>query len=216
MQVILSGISETESKPQSPFYGEVKKPAEEGASMSLLALSHTKTEQHIYELMLTETRSVLSKVGIFSIRHLMVKSGLNNYSSIRRARTGLLKKLSIEQHKLAGGDSTSQVVYVIYSPEEIFERRRQSGSLPYPREIFDGEANADLSGKVIKKLVEKHNLSRRESQVALCCTKGLTNAEIGRKLFIHEETVKFHLRNIFIKFNVKRRTELLALLLGQN
>ena len=58
-----------------------------------------------------------------------------------------------------------------------------------------------------------YGLSRREAQVALCCAEGLTNAEIGRKLFITEQTVKFHMRHLFVKVGVRRRGELISRLL---
>jgi DNA-binding CsgD family transcriptional regulator len=61
--------------------------------------------------------------------------------------------------------------------------------------------------------MENTSLSRREAQVALCCVEGLTNAEIGLRLLVTEQTVKFHLRNIFVKFGVKRRGELIFRLL---
>jgi hypothetical protein len=43
--------------------------------------------------------------------------------------------------------------------------------------------------------------------------EGLSNAEIGRRLQISEQTVKSHLRRVFDKFGVKRRTELVSRLL---
>lgn len=58
-----------------------------------------------------------------------------------------------------------------------------------------------------------YDLSRREAQVALCCAEGLTNAEIGDRLCITEQTVKFHMRHLFIKFGVRRRGELISRLL---
>jgi DNA-binding CsgD family transcriptional regulator len=61
--------------------------------------------------------------------------------------------------------------------------------------------------------VNGYNLSRREAQVALCCAEGLTNAEIGARLFVTEQTVKFHMRHLFVKFGVKRRGELISRLL---
>ena len=67
--------------------------------------------------------------------------------------------------------------------------------------------------RVIQRVVENKNLSRREAQVALCCVEGLTNAEIGLRLLVSEQTVKFHLRHIFIKFGVRRRAELISRLL---
>ena len=67
--------------------------------------------------------------------------------------------------------------------------------------------------RAIKRVVANNNLSRREAQVALCCVEGLTNAEIGNRLSVSEQTVKFHLRHIFIKFGVQRRAELISRLL---
>ena len=37
--------------------------------------------------------------------------------------------------------------------------------------------------------------------------KGLSNAEVGRTLLVTEQTVKFHLSNIFRKLNVSNRTQ---------
>ncbi len=67
--------------------------------------------------------------------------------------------------------------------------------------------------RALRKVVENRNLSRREAQVALCCAEGLTNAEIGSRLQVTEQTVKFHLRHVFIKFGVRRRAELISRLL---
>jgi DNA-binding CsgD family transcriptional regulator len=51
--------------------------------------------------------------------------------------------------------------------------------------------------------------------VALCCVEGMTNAEIGARLRVSEQTVKFHLRNIFSKLGVRRRAELVSRLLSE-
>jgi DNA-binding CsgD family transcriptional regulator len=64
-------------------------------------------------------------------------------------------------------------------------------------------------------VVERNDLSRREALVILCCALGLSNAEIGARLHISEQTVKSHLRQVFDKFGVKRRTELVSRLLTQ-
>ena len=79
----------------------------------------------------------------------------------------------------------------------------------YPKGV-ESEHGAHLLGRAIRRVVEVGNLSRREAQVALCCAEGLTNAAIGTRLQVSEQTVKFHLRNIFVKFGVKRRAELVS------
>ena len=50
-------------------------------------------------------------------------------------------------------------------------------------------------------------LSERESAVLDAVARGLSNREIGRQLWISEQTVKFHLRNLYRKLGVSSRTE---------
>jgi DNA-binding CsgD family transcriptional regulator len=122
--------------------------------------------------------------------------------------------LSLES---TGGDERKShgTGYQIFKPEEIFERRRLAGLAPLPKEIEAYQHNPSFH-RAIQYAVGNTNLSRREAQVALACAEGITNAEIGQRLFISQQTVKFHLRNIFIKFGVKRRTELISRLLLQD
>ena len=53
-------------------------------------------------------------------------------------------------------------------------------------------------------------LSRREAAVLSLAARGLTNAEIGRELFISEATVKTHLARASAKLGVSGRTALVA------
>ena len=62
-----------------------------------------------------------------------------------------------------------------------------------------GAAAADLSR-------ETGGLTERERSVMRLLSAGLSNKEIGRKLDLSDNTVKFHLRNIFAKLNVTTRT----------
>ena len=49
-------------------------------------------------------------------------------------------------------------------------------------------------------------LSAREAEVLRLVARGLTNADIGRELFISEATVKTHLLRAFNKLDVADRT----------
>lgn len=50
-------------------------------------------------------------------------------------------------------------------------------------------------------------LSAREREVLKLVAAGSTNGEIARKLWVTEQTVKFHLSNIYRKLGVANRTE---------
>lgn len=54
---------------------------------------------------------------------------------------------------------------------------------------------------------EEQDLSRREGEVLQYVTRGYTNKDIAGTLFISENTVKVHLRNILDKLHMKNRAE---------
>lgn len=180
--------------------------------MAVLALSHSAIEHRLYEVMHAETLAVRQNTGSFSIRRLLGLSGLRSYGSVLRGCSGLIKKRSIE--RVARDPSQRNSVYRVFSPDEVFARRRAVGMAPYPDEVRGYESNRAF-GQIIQRVVERSDLSRREALVVLRCVEGLSNAEIGARLQISEQTVKSHLRQIFDKFGVKRRTELVSRLLTQ-
>jgi DNA-binding NarL/FixJ family response regulator len=52
-------------------------------------------------------------------------------------------------------------------------------------------------------------LSQREVEVLAALGSGDSNREIARRLWLSEQTVKFHLRNVYRKLGVRTRTEAL-------
>jgi DNA-binding NarL/FixJ family response regulator len=51
------------------------------------------------------------------------------------------------------------------------------------------------------------DLTAREREILGLVSDGLTNARIGKELWVTEQTVKFHLSNIYRKLGVSNRTE---------
>ena len=182
-------------------------------AMALVALSHTATEQQLYAAMLAEIAAVGTRVASFTTRRLMDLTGIHGYSTVRRGVLGLVNKLSIDRQKVAGHNGNHPLmVYLVFTPEEILARRRAVGVSTYPKAL-GSERGAASMARAVNHIAGVPSLSRREAEVALCCAQGLTNAEIGSRLEVSEQTVKFHLRNVFAKCGVKRRAELVSRLL---
>jgi len=58
-----------------------------------------------------------------------------------------------------------------------------------------------------KSIIEQLNLSKRELDVLTLMAGGLSNQEIASRLFVSLNTIKTHTSNLFVKMDVKRRTQ---------
>ncbi len=199
--------------PETYPLGEKNERLTDGPARALVALSHSAVERQLYTSMLRALEEVNNGGQLFNVRSLMELTGIQSLSTVRRGLEGLVSKFSVEREGRthADGPRDQSVAYRVFPPEEVLARRNQNGFVTYGKGMT-GTADRSFE-RVIQRVAENKNLSRREAQVALCCVEGLTNAEIGLRLMVTEQTVKFHLRHVFIKFGVKRRAELISRLL---
>ena len=100
--------------------------------------------------------------------------------------------------------------YVIKSalPEDLAAAIRQS----FDHSVFFAVSAAE--GTYIgrprqepQELEKLRSLTRRELEILELVADGSSNAQLGRRLWISEQTVKYHLSNIYRKIGVSNRTE---------
>ncbi len=84
-------------------------------------------------------------------------------------------------------------------------------------EVFEEIANAQMHTSVETSTNEAvSTLTKRELEILRLVAEGLTNEEIGKKIFISEKTVKTHLTNIFDKLKVNNRFKAALLIMGHS
>jgi DNA-binding CsgD family transcriptional regulator len=76
-----------------------------------------------------------------------------------------------------------------------------------------GQSPFDLA---VNLLLPGQKLTPREMEIVALLLKGLINKEIAAQLMISENTLKTHLRNIYKKFAVLQKRELLSKVFGKN
>ncbi|MGH9119999.1 MAG: response regulator [Acidimicrobiales bacterium] len=75
---------------------------------------------------------------------------------------------------------------------------------------FDSRSAAVVARSIAGKGAQQPTgprLTAREREVVKSITEGLSNREIGAAIFLSESTVKFHVRNVMRKLDVRHRAE---------
>jgi len=118
----------------------------------------------------------------------------------------------------AHGSNVPVVIISSYIDDEHVEAARSAGAAAYvgktvdpaelPEIVRAAAAGAPFSvSRPGAARDDNSELSERELTVLAALTRGLSNRQIGEELWVSEQTVKFHLRNVYRKINVKKRAE---------
>ena len=116
---------------------------------------------------------------------------------------GLLLLFQFSKYAIISGNLNSELTIAIIAIVFFFvgvylNKKSLQKQTPKPLEIDH-------------KKIQELDISKREYEVLLGISEGLSNKEIGEKLFVSESTVKTHVSNLLSKLNAKRRTQALQI-----
>lgn len=100
-------------------------------------------------------------------------------------------------------------------------KKVHSGGLWIDKELPAADTFEEIAlGQIEHVMAPQHDeaiesLTRREMEILRLVAEGMTNEEIGKKIFISEKTVKTHLTNIFDKLKVNNRFKAALMIMGQ-
>jgi DNA-binding NarL/FixJ family response regulator len=86
------------------------------------------------------------------------------------------------------------------------------------RQVHHGQFLFPLAAKrwlLGKSSASSGDLTERERAILALVAEGATNAQIARRLRVSENTVKFHLQNVYMKLGASNRTEAAAVFLKE-
>jgi two-component system, NarL family, response regulator DevR len=120
-----------------------------------------------------------------------------------RDRDVMLRTIRLGVHgylrKSAETADILRAVHTLLRGESVFDSR---GSVPVLTDVMRDDPLP------VPRALGAATLTERENQVLRLLAVGMSNREIGRRLLISEATVKFHVRNLRDKLEVRRRTEI--------
>ncbi len=151
---------------------------------------------------LARARVALARDDV-SVAHESARAALDVFSRLgmpheaAEARIEIARAIAGDQHALAVEEAKAALTTF----RDLGASRAQDGAAALLRELGVGsQAGARIEGE----------LTEREIQVLALLAQGMTNAQIGKTLFISEKTAGHHVSRILAKLGVRNRAEAAA------
>jgi len=135
-----------------------------------------------------EARCISDAIGVHPTLKAIVVADTTNVEAIRAA---FASGANIYCAKTAEQDDLASAI------RQLFSRSIYISAADGPQLSYEPEAVESVP----------HNLTRRELEILRLAAEGSSNSQLAQKLWVTEQTVKFHLSNIYRKLNVTNRTE---------
>jgi DNA-binding NarL/FixJ family response regulator len=188
-------------------------------------------DQH--PLWLDTVQQVIASVGVEAIgKHSTAEGGLALVEEYRpdllitgiEMPDGAMDGLTLLRQARARVPDLRVIVLSMYDDFQHIDAAFQAGAVAYvlkkahPDDLTSAirqafEHSIYLAGgrpapmQPVREPDQSPGLTRREVEILQLVSEGYSNAELARMLWVTEQTIKFHLSNIYRKLNVSNRTE---------
>jgi DNA-binding NarL/FixJ family response regulator len=154
-------------------------------------------DQHAPDLFVTEVSMMPGDLDGFGCLRLATEH-------VPEMRTIVLSMYD-DAETIADALSAGASAYVVKTahPDDFASAVRQA----FYHTIYFADTPEQAEPAATDNAAELADLTHREVEILLLVAEGLANAELARKLYVTEQTVKFHLSNIYRKLGVSNRTE---------
>jgi ATP/maltotriose-dependent transcriptional regulator MalT len=103
------------------------------------------------------------------------------------------------------------VIYFILRRNKLRQRQLRLEIQNYLLQVEELKTNIEYGEEnydsIPADLLKNYDITNRESEVLKLISKGYSNSEIAEKLYVSTNTVKTHIKNIYVKLDVKNRVE---------
>jgi DNA-binding NarL/FixJ family response regulator len=156
-------------------------------------------EEHRPELLITELESPPGDLSGL----VLIERARAAQPSVRPIVLSMHTDSQVIDAALVAGASA----YVVKTahPEDLASAVRQAFS--HSVYLADRRTAAPTVAAEKPRVDDSHGLTRRELEILRLVAEGHSNAQLARMLWVTEQTVKFHLSNIYRKLDVANRTE---------
>jgi DNA-binding NarL/FixJ family response regulator len=143
-----------------------------------------------------------------------VDGDVDGWHCLRRARevNGAVKVIAVadqaDQRSVDAAFASGAAAFCskAANPEDFAAAVRQS----FEHSIFLATSRGSTGVTVLaapEPSIPDHDLTKREVEILQLVAEGHSNSQLARMLWVTEQTVKFHLSNIYRKLDVANRTE---------
>jgi two-component system response regulator DevR len=176
--------------------------------LGVKVIGKTNSDDEVLELLQLHAADLLV-IGLLAPNGRPEESGLALLNRVRETHPNV-RQVALSEcadvQVVEAAFNAGAAVYVVKTaePEDVASAMRQA----FERSVFVASARpAAPNGHVPTNEAAGAELTRREREILRLVAEGHANAQLARMLWVTEQTVKFHLSNIYRKLDVANRTE---------